>query len=176
MTCLLACLALSSIVVHMLQSCRGVLQWLVLAVCMLETWLLFVCLSSNEIPWQLIYISLSTCCTTYESIQKSWRDVLTTIYISRSFWLRNISWFLFTCSNSDETLWLTICLAVYDHRLHVWIVKSCSMFDRLSRFWFDHICSKMFSSKCSIRCVSHRRFDQKWFVWVTFSLIRLDDT
>ena len=36
------------------------------------------------------------------------------------------------------------------------------MFDRTSRSWFDHICFEMFSSKCSIRCVSHRRFDQKF--------------
>ena len=37
----------------------------------------FVCFSSNEMSWQLIYISLSTCCTTYERIHKFWRDVLT---------------------------------------------------------------------------------------------------
>ena len=46
--------------------------------CLIWIWLLFVCFSSDEMFWQLIYISLSVyCCITYKSIFEFWRDVLT---------------------------------------------------------------------------------------------------
>ena len=56
----------------------------------------------------------SDLCTTFGSIQKFWRDACSGT-ISRSFWFRSISWFLFTCADPDEmsTRW-PICLAVSD--------------------------------------------------------------
>ena len=101
------------------------LQWLIFAirdrVC-IKIWLLFVCFNSNEMFWQLIYISFLTfCCITCENTL-----------------------------NFNEISWQTIYISQF------------------AMIFLINICFKMFLSKCSIKCVSRQRFDQKLFVWTTF--------
>ena len=91
----------------------------------------FVCLSSNEMSLSIdLYLDFSLR-TTYESIQKLWRDVCSDLYISQFM----ISFFDFYLHAQIllRCLQRSIRFAIYDRCLHARIANSCSMFGKSSR-------------------------------------------
>ena len=78
-------------------------------------------------------------------IFKSCRDVCQMIYISQFLiCLHARIWFLFVCFNANEMFCNWSIFRLFDSITYV---------------------LKYFSSKCSIRCVSHQKLDQKLFAW-----------
>ena len=85
----------------------------------------FVCFSSNEMSWQLIYISLSTCCITWESIHLSFDEMLCLLAVDACLAVSDFVTFFDSCSHAQiltRCLATTLYLAVYDRFLHARIV------------------------------------------------------
>ena len=134
----------------------------------------FVCFSSNEMSWQLIYISLSTCCTTWESIYLNFDEMFCLLATDACLAISDFVAFLDSCSHVQiltRCLATTLYLAVYDRFLHVRIVLDVrwiiSLLIRSHMLWDTFI--KVFDQKF----VSHeRRFFYK--IWFDLQYFRIN--
>ena len=137
--------------VQILSRC---LQWFISQIMIVFACLwfdFFVCFSSNEMFWQLIYISFSTFVAYHEKIyinfdEMSWQ----TIHISQ-FWLCNIFRFLFTCSDFVE-MFTMIRISQFTIVFACWNRVRCSTNHFVRLFYLINICFEMFVIKM---------FDQK---------------
>ena len=130
------------------------------------SWLdFFVCFSSDEMLWQLIYISLSTFVAYHEKIYISFDEMSwQTIHISQ-FWLCSIFRFLFTCSNLVEMSAVTR-ISQFTIVFACWNRARCSTNHLARLLYLINICFEMFVIKV---------LDQKWFrTNDVFSIISFD--
>ena len=95
-----------------------------------------------------------------------WRDVCDD-HISRSFWsclhVRDLTFCMFQFGRDVLTIDLYLAFAlscIRDYILNFDEVFWQRSIFRNSQYFWSHAL-RCFSSKCSIRCVSHRRFDQR---------------
>ena len=134
--------------------------------CSTYLWLLFVCFSSDEMSdnW---FISRFRLVALNEEVCMSFDEMFTIVYMFRSLWSHNISWFLFTCSNFVKMfamihiLQFAIAICMLNHarcltdHFAVWLDQS--------KFWdVSHQSARSEVVLCYTRDV--------------FSSLRLDDT